>query len=284
MQKLVFLKLGGSLITDKTRPYTARLDKLEDLATQIARSLQADLELRLVLGHGSGSFGHTAAKKYGTRDGTPAPIRLPFSEKMGGVAGRAEGGNYWQGFAEVWYQASTLNRYVIQALHEAGIPAMTFSPAASVWSESGRVAKWELSQIEAALEVGIVPVVHGDVIFDRAKGGTILSTEDLFEHLARELRPGRVLLAGLEEAVWADFPARRHRVEVVTRKSFNEISSGVGKSSGADVTGGMQSKVQQMLGLVEQVQGLQATIFSGEGDGNLEKALKGESIGTLVSK
>jgi isopentenyl phosphate kinase len=44
----------------------------------------------------------------------------------------------------------------------------------------------------------------------------------------------------------------------------------------------MQSKVQQMLDLVEQVPGLQALIFSGEGRENLEKALKGENIGTTV--
>jgi isopentenyl phosphate kinase len=279
MQELVFLKLGGSLITDKTRPYSVRLDKLADLAGQIAHALQTQPSLRLVLGHGSGSFGHTAAKEYKTREGAPAPLRLPpFSAKMGGE------NKYWKGFVEVWYQASRLNRCVIQALHEVGIAAMTFSPAASVWAENGHVAAWDTSQIEAALENGIIPVVHGDVIFDRAKGGTILSTEDLFQHLAWELRPGRILLAGLEEAVWADFPARRQRVEVLTRESFRQISSGVGGASGADVTGGMLSKVQQMLALVEQVPGLQVSIFSGEGEGNLEKALKGEHIGTLVTK
>jgi isopentenyl phosphate kinase len=161
---------------------------------------------------------------------------------------------------------------------------MTFSPAASVWSDSGRVEKWDLSRIQYALEQGIVPVVHGDVIFDRSKGGTILSTEELFEHLAREMRPRRILLAGLEEAVWADFPARRHRVEVLTRESFGAIQSGVGKASGADVTGGMESKVNQMLELVDEIPGLSALIFSGEESGNLEKALKGESPGTLITK
>jgi isopentenyl phosphate kinase len=279
MHELVFLKLGGSLITDKTQAYTARLDKLADLATQIAHALQTQPELHLVLGHGSGSFGHTAAKKYGTRNGLPALLRLiPSSAKIGGEK------EYWKGFAEVWYQASTLNRNVVQALFEAGVPAMTFSPAASVWSDGGQVAQWDLSQIEYALENNIVPVVHGDVIFDRAKGGTILSTEDLFEHLARELRPKRILLAGLEEAVWADFPARRHRVEVLTRESFDEIRSGVGEASGADVTGGMESKVNQMLELVDEIPELSALIFSGEESGNLEKALKGENLGTLIVK
>jgi len=290
MEELVFLKLGGSLITDKTQAYTARHEKLADLAAQIARALQSQPELRLVLGHGSGSFGHTAAKQYGTRDGvSPSPPAPPpkgegrESPTPKGREVRSEG-EYWRGFAEVWYQASTLNRFVIQALHEAGVPAMTFSPAASAWSEDGQVAKWDLSQIEYALKKEIVPVVHGDVIFDRARGGTILSTEDLFEHLARGLRPGRILLAGLEEAVWADFPARKHRVQVLTRESFNQFSSGIGESAAADVTGGMKSKVRQMIALVEQVPGLQALIFSGEGEGNLEMALKGENVGTIVKK
>ncbi len=282
MRELVLLKLGGSLITDKTRPYTPRLDKLADLAAEIAQALQTHPDLLLIIGHGSGSFGHTAAKEYGTKDGlpaSPAPL-VPAGHSPHFQGKRRE--TYWQGFAEVWYQASTLNRYVIQALHDAGLPAVTFSPMASVWSENGRVADWDLSQIRAALENGILPVVHGDVIFDRAKGGTILSTEDLFAHLARALPAQRVLLAGLEAAVWADFPARRHRVERVTRESFAEVSRGVGKAAGADVTGGMESKVRQMLELVEQVQGLSAQIFSGEPRNNVQRALGGEILGTLI--
>ncbi len=123
MQELVFLKLGGSLITDKTQPYTARLDELADLAAQIKHALQTRPNLLLVLGHGSGSFGHTAAKKYGTRDGDPAPLAPSgHSPHLLRKWGEPEEGNYWNGFAEVWYQATTLNRYVIQALHEAGLP------------------------------------------------------------------------------------------------------------------------------------------------------------------
>lgn len=272
MPELVFLKLGGSLITDKTKPYTVRQEKLGDLADQIARALQTHPELLLVLGHGSGSFGHTAAKEYGTREGAPlAPL------------GEMEGGEYWKGFTEVWYQASTLNRFVIQALHEAGILSMTFSPAASVWAENGKVVQWDLSQIKGALEHRIVPVVHGDVIFDGAKGGTILSTEELFEHLAQELRPKRILLAGLEEGVWADFPARRQKVQRVTRESFNQIKQSTGKATGADVTGGMESKVRQMLSLAEAVPGLSIQIFSGENPNNVYETLSGEILGTMLA-
>ncbi len=271
MTELVFLKLGGSLITDKTQPYTPRLDLLSSLAAQIA-AVQSERRLQLVLGHGSGSFGHTAAKEYRTRDG--------FAPNLAMQAGQAR---YWHGFAEVWYQASALNRFVMDALHAAGVYALTFSPAASVVADDGQVAAWVLDPIRAALESGILPVVHGDVVFDRARGGTILSTEDLFEYLAAALHPQRILLAGLEGGVWADYPARTQRVERITPANFEAVRAGVGGSHGADVTGGMESKVRQMLALVRRVPGLTVQIFGADEPGALRRALEGETPGTLIS-
>jgi isopentenyl phosphate kinase len=120
-------------------------------------------------------------------------------------------------------------------------------------------------------------------VCDEIRGGTILSTEDLFSHLTRALSPDRILLAGLEAAVWEDFPARTKKIERITPASFEEVSSGVGKAAGADVTGGMQSKVRQMLELVQEVPGLTAQVFSGDEPGNLVRALTGEMLGTLIT-
>lgn len=283
MSEIIFLKLGGSLITDKTRPYTPRLDVLARLAAEIADARRATPGLSLVLGHGSGSFGHTAAKKHGTREGLPPPVLRTsppiFKENGGGQAGA-----YWQGFTEVWWQASELNRYVMQALTEAGIPALALAPVSAVLARDGRVARWDLEPLKRALAAGLLPVVYGDVIFDEVRGGTILSTEDLFEHLAVELQPKRILLAGLEEAVWADFPANTRRIERITAASFESLRASVGGSQGADVTGGMESKVRQMLELVKKIPDLQAHIFSGETPGNLSRALRGENLGTSVER
>ncbi len=285
MPKLIFLKLGGSLITDKTRPYTPRLELLADLAGQMALALQSNPNLALVLGHGSGSFGHTAAKEYKTRDGNPhRPAGTsPKSDELLSDLGEA-GRGYWRGFAEVWFQASALNRFVMDSLHAAGVASLALAPVSAVTASDGKVSGWDLTPLKAALANGLVPVIYGDVVFDTARGGTILSTEDLFEHLARELSPQRILLAGLEGAVWDGFPARSRRVEKITPASFNEIRAGVGASHGADVTGGMESKVRQMLALVEEIPGLTAQIFSGEQPGNIRKALEGEILGTLISR
>jgi isopentenyl phosphate kinase len=277
MQELIFLKLGGSLITDKTQPYTPRLDVIEEVALQVLTALQKQPDMRLVLAHGSGSFGHVAASEYHTRDGfSPRPSPLIHRERD-----KTEE-NYWKGFAEVWYQAAALNRFVMKALHKMKIPAIALPPSSNVIASDGKVSIWETTSISMALAARLVPVIYGDVTFDEIRGGTILSTEDLFGHLARALNPGRILLAGLEAAVWQDFPARTQKVESITPQTFHEISEGVGKAAEADVTGGMGSKVMQMLELVQQNPELQIQIFSGAEPGNILRALMGESLGTWI--
>ena len=278
MKELVFLKLGGSLITDKTQPYTPRLDVIEDVALQISTVLQSRPDLRLVLGHGSGSFGHVAASEYHTRDGfPPRPSPLTHRERD-----KTEE-NYWKGFAEVWYQASSLNRFVMKALHKTNVHAIALAPSANVIASDGQVSIWEMTPIRMALAAGLVPVIYGDTTFDEVRGGTILSTEDLFGYLTRALNPERILLAGLEEAVWADFPTRSRKIESITPDTFSEISAGVGIADGADVTGGMQAKVTQMLDLVRQHPELRIQIFSGVEPGNIGRALTGETLGTWIS-
>lgn len=278
MKELVFLKLGGSLITDKTQPYTPKVDVIEDVALQILTALHNQPDLRLLIGHGSGSFGHVAASEYHTRDGFfPQPSPLIHRQRD-----KTEE-NYWKGFSEVWYQAASLNQFVMKALHKMKIPSIALPPSANVIASDGRVSIWETTSISMALAAGLVPVIYGDVTFDEVRGGTILSTEDLFGHLARALHPQRVLLAGLEAAVWEDFPARTRKVEAITPNNFSEVSEGVGKAAGADVTGGMESKVMQMLELVQQNPDLKIQVFSGAEPGNILRALRGENLGTWIT-
>lgn len=260
---LQLLKLGGSLITIKTRPHTPRLDVLRRLAEEIAATWRQNPGLRLIIGHGAGSFGHVSAKKYGTRQGVHTPEE-------------------WLGFAEVWWDASALNRLVMEALRAAGLPAIALPPSASVIAREGQVERWDLAQVEAALQAGLLPVVFGDVIFDTVRGGTILSTEDLFAHLARQLRPARLLLAGIEMGVWADYPINSQMVNEITPENLSAVAPALGGSVATDVTGGMASKVQEMLGLVQEIPGLEVLIFSGERPGLVREALCGAEVGTML--
>jgi len=259
----VFLKLGGSLITVKNQPHTPRLDVLERLSQEIAQARVQDRGLRIILGHGSGSFGHVPASKYKTRLG------VKTAEE-------------WIGFAEVWRQAAGLNRLVMQALENTDLPAMAFSPSAMVITDQGKVIKWNLDPLLFALEKGLLPVVHGDVVFDLKLGGTILSTEDIFTHLVRYIQPTRLLLAGIEPGVWEDFPGNTSLAPVITPRNLAQIEAGLRGSAATDVTGGMADKVRQAMALIEMYPGLTASIFSGEIPGNVRRVLLGETLGTEI--
>jgi phosphoserine aminotransferase len=149
MTELVFLKLGGSLITDKTRPYTHRPDKLAELAAEIA-AVQAGAPaggLRLVLGHGSGSFGHFAVKEH---------LKPHLGPSRPGGADPAADDGYWRGFAEVWYRASQLDRYVIEALHAAGVPVVALPASALVGARADYIVTgtWSKTALKEAQKLG----------------------------------------------------------------------------------------------------------------------------------
>ncbi len=159
---------------------------------------------------------------------------------------------------------------------------MAFPPSAAVVAEDGAVVEWPLTPLQTALDHRLLPVVYGDVVVDRARGGTILSTEDLFCHLAGALNPTRILLAGVEEGVWQDFPARTVLVPRIDPSGPLSPASLHG-SAAIDVTGGMHAKVESMCALARRCTDLEIVIFSGWKPGAVAEALLGASPGTLIS-
>jgi isopentenyl phosphate kinase len=261
----IFLKLGGSLITDKLQARAPRPAVLARLMDEIAQARQAQPALKLVLGHGSGSFGHMEARKYGTREGVATPEQ-------------------WRGFAEVQAAAAELNRLVVAAARAAGLPVLNLPPSASVICRAGVIQSMAVEPARAALAHDLVPLVFGDVALDEARGGTIISTEDVFRYLAGALRPERILLAGIEPGVLAQWPDG----PVIPEIRPDTALSSLGGSHAADVTGGMASKVQEMLALAQAVPGVSVRIFSGVTAGLVQAALldearPGTAIGPLCS-
>lgn len=253
MAELVFLKLGGSLITDKTGESVARPRVIRRLASEVRTALSKRPGLKLVLSHGSGSFGHVVASRYGTRKGVRGP-------------------EAWQGFAEVADTAAQLNRIVTTAFVKAGIPVLSLAPSALARCEKGELVQFDTTPITTALKIGLVPLVYGDVVFDAALGGTIASTEDILAYLTSELSPTRILLAGDVPGVFgASSPARV--VPVITPATFEKIRPALSGPRGADVTGGMAAKVTQMLALVERYPRLTIHILSGKTAGLVQRAL-----------
>ena len=269
-RELVFLKLGGSIITDKTQPNTPNMDVLKRLATEIKSAIdQRGDELALIIGHGSGSFGHAAAKKYQTTQGDL-------------------GAESWRGVVQVTAAASRLNRIVMDTLLEAGISAIQFQPFASARTRKDQLMYLETHPLKVVLEHGIVPVVYGDVAIDAVQGMNIISTEKIFDNLARELNPERILLAGDLDGVYAGDPKINpdaELIEDIDSLNWDEVTELLSGSQTEDVTGGMFTKVRDMYHLTLAMPPMQAMVFSGLKAGNVESALLGHAadFGTIIN-
>jgi isopentenyl phosphate kinase len=248
---LIFLKLGGSLITDKTRAYTARREIIARLANEVRQALDTAPAMKLLIGHGSGSFGHWAAKPYCTRQGVRTLAQ-------------------WRGYAKVAAAAASLNRIVTDAFLEAGVPTLSVQPSASARCRDGVLEQLDTRPIHTALAQGLVPLVHGDVALDDVRGGTIISTEDIFFYLAGELHPSRILLLSEVDGVLGPNGKVIPRITPPDLPTLRKTLTG---SQGVDVTGGMEDKVTRMIKLVQQHPQMRVHILTGAEPGLLTRAL-----------
>ncbi|MBI3913747.1 MAG: uridylate kinase [Chloroflexi bacterium] len=239
---MIFLKLGGSAITDKTRDATARVDVIRRVAQEIKAAQVRQPALHVLVGHGSGSFGHFAAKKSG------------FGER----------GN-WRAYAYTGAVATRLTRILTDIFIAAELPVVALQPSASAICRDGELVRMAVEPIELALVHQLVPLVHGDVAFDETREMTICSTEKIFAYLAPRLKPTRIILAGIVDGVYTADPlhdASAQLIREITPATFPQIESRLRGSHGVDVTGGMIDKVKRMVALVEQMPGLRVQIVS----------------------
>jgi len=259
MNDVVFVKLGGSLITKKDQPFTARPEVLARLAREIADAWDAQ-EDRLVLGHGSGSFGHVAAERTGLLD----------ADADDGKAAA---------LSRTQRAVAALHRRVVAALREAGVPVFSFAPSSAFVTSGGAPGDVRVEPLRRALELRAVPVTFGDVFLDREYGTTICSTETVFRAFvgalaAQGVATERVLWFGDTDGV---YDSSGNTIETLTPDRITRLSKDIEAPLGSDVTGGMKHRLQAVQALARR--GIPSLITSGFEAGRLRRALRGEAGG-----
>ncbi|ABS56726.1 aspartate/glutamate/uridylate kinase [Methanoregula boonei 6A8] len=230
MSERIILKLGGSVITDKGADCQVNKAALADVAAAIAGAPAA----QIVVVHGAGSCGHPEARKYQLdRGATPG---------------------YTEGIGITHDAVSSLNTEVVAALRGAGIQALGVHPLHAGIADKGRLLTFETKNLETMLSLGMVPVIHGDVVMDLSRGACIVSGDQLVRYLAVALKCTRVGLA-------TDVPGvldGGRVVREITPQTVHTLQ--IGSSSHTDVTGGMKGKIDELLGLAAA--GTESGIFS----------------------
>ncbi|MBI4130257.1 isopentenyl phosphate kinase family protein [Candidatus Roizmanbacteria bacterium] len=262
-KELIFVKLGGSLITDKKKPYTARSEAITRLAKEIAVA-RFHKHIGLVIGNGAGSFGHVAAQQYQTQKG------ILNKESI-------------YGFARVQDAVARLNRLVTGALLDVGESAVTITPSSSIVARAGEIVEFSLEPIIHLLSLSMIPVVYGDVVVDTKTGCSIFSTEKLLNYIALALAGRGYTIKQLVHygTTSGVLDSNGNTIQKITPSSYRSLKNIIKGSEGIDVTGGMAHKVEEALWLAKQ--GIPSYIMNGFDQGQLSKLLLGKPvIGTRI--
>lgn len=253
MKDLTVLKIGGSIITEKS---SQTPKALPDEINRIAGEMTGN-KGKLIVVHGAGSFGHPLARKY----------RLAEQFDMKGVI-------------ETHRSVRILNNIVVDSLNLAGIPAVPLHPFGSALLDCGRISEMLITHIHVMLEREMVPVLHGDVVMDTTRGAAVLSGDQVVPYIAQQLGAEIIGIASVTDGVLDD---KGHTVPVITPASFSKLKAHIGGSSHIDVTGGMLGKVTELVDLAYR-SGISSRIFNASIQGNVRAFLDGATPGTLIQK
>ena len=244
IERLRILKIGGAVITDKTRGVTnkARTEEIKRIVEEIS-----GVPGRLILVHGVGSFGHPHVEKYDLLNRLH-PI----------------------GLAETHASCRELNLMICRELMARGVPAISVSPF-NAFSIRNDEFEAPLGFIQQLVNDGIVPVLHGDMVAGEGRY-RVISGDKIVEMLANGLGAERVGFA-TDTPLLIDGEVR----EELPRDDLGKILDKIGDAGEkSDVTGGMRGKLEAILRIKCEVAVFQAK------PGAIEKFLRGERVGTTI--
>ncbi|HYB79583.1 MAG TPA: isopentenyl phosphate kinase [Thermoplasmata archaeon] len=250
--RVVIVKLGGSVITRKRDVERIRPKVLARLAREVA----SVRDVKVVLLHGAGSFGHPGAHRFGL-------ARPPGDGAAGAERAR--------GAAIVAAEVRRLHLAVLRELVSAGASPASVPMATHARNRAGELVHLDPSPVASALEGGFLPVSFGDVVPDDAWGSSILSADTIAVALAPALGVERVVFVSDVEGILEGPPGRRRST---VREVTPETVASLRPPSGApDVTGGIRGKATAMLAIAAA--GADAGLISGLSDGAVARAIHG---------
>lgn len=255
-QNVVCLKIGGSVITDKSIPYKVN----KAVIRSIAKSLK-DSETPILIGHGSGSFAHTSAKIYGGKHG--------YEDRWG--------------IAKVFRDAQAINSIVMDIFIEEGLPVISFSPRSFMIARDGLFDASFFQPIDQALQQGLIPVVYGDVILDEKQKTTIFSGETTLNLLCRHLQRTNIPVSKIIQLCNVDgvINDRNEVIPEITKDIWHEVKEYIHTMNVTDVTGGMEHKIEDALAMTKY--GIETWLMNGNRPHNIVKAIHGKpKEGTVI--
>lgn len=244
---MIIVKIGGSVITDKTRSCTALPEVIARLTRELATSKD-----KMVIVHGAGSFGHYKADKY------TEVLRSKVPSKVNPIV------------TEIHRDLLELSQLLLEGMGKAEVHGVLMPGHAIASAMSGRV-KVNGRVIKGFLRLGFTPVTNGDIILSGKRNFTVCSGDRLIVSIAREIKPDKVVFITNVDGIIKDGKV----AEELTLED-NEIDDIQESKRKKDVTGDMQGKFEASRELAKM--GITSTFINGTVPGRVKALLAGEDV------
>ncbi|MCJ7571644.1 MAG: isopentenyl phosphate kinase [Candidatus Thermoplasmatota archaeon] len=256
---MIILKLGGSVITDKTKEYTFKTETMDKLAQNIKKANK-----QTIIVHGAGSFGHILAKKYELNQGYKRLEQI-------------------KGFSLTHEKVQALNSLVLKSLQNNDIHAVSISPHSSMTLNNHEMQKMDYKIFEEYLKKNFTPVTFGDVVLDKTLGFSICSGDLLIEVLSKYFKPEKVVFVIDEDGIYTANPKIDKKAKLNKETTVKELETLTTTADNhADVTGGMAGKIQTIKKIAKN--SIETILVNGNKPDRLYKVLVGEkTISTIVT-
>jgi len=243
---MILIKLGGSIITQKQKPLTARIATIKMIASHLRK-----IKEPFVVVHGGGSFGHYWSVKY---DMHSRPDRYDT-----------------KGVAVVKNSMVQLNRLVLDSFLESKLNPYCLPPADFMFDDKPILKK--VLEIPKIAKNGLVPVSYGDVMWFGKDKFYILSGDRIMGILAKILKPRLVVFVTNVDGVYTDM-----KTKTLIREIKKELP--VVSDVKMDVTGGMNRKIKEATKIAKD--GIRVFFVNGNKPERIVNAINGRGFeGTL---
>ncbi len=220
-RKTVIIKLGGSVITDKKRAFKANLRSIRRIARELAKR-----EERLVLLNGAGSFGHIPVKRHRLDEG--------FSLQK------------TNSFVRTKLQLLKLQEILVSILCNHGVPVVPFAPSSFMTARSGKLYRVDLDPLRRFLNMGLVPLLGGDLIPDLNKGWSVVSADQMASWIAPRVGASMIIYGTDVAGLYSRDPKTAddaHLIGTVPCRNLRSVARAALGSRMPDVTRGMRGKI-----------------------------------------
>jgi isopentenyl-diphosphate delta-isomerase len=254
--EIVLLKLGGSILTDKNKPFSLREDILDNCLNQIIKSKK-----KLILIHGGGSFGHPLAKKYQLSQGLNNSIK----DQSMGVSKTHEAMNQF-------------NSIIVNKFIKKDFPAISIQPSNIFIQDFNEIHIKSIEPIEKLLDLDILPILYGDILLSKDISFSILSGDQIILNLCKSIKNyqiSKVIFAIEEDGIFINDNGNQ---KLALRLSSDDLASIDLSALGQkiDVTGGIKGKLEKIEKIIQL--NIPVQIVNGLKNSNILKAITNQQM------